>query len=66
MGKAAKAGAGSGELMDQAGNNALMVFPLKRIYEGGKGIYYSIRNNNPEEIGSSLARWSQRFRQDRC
>ena len=61
MGRAAQKGAGTEELIDQAGDNALMVFPLKRLYEGGKGIYYGVRNNDPEQIGSSLAAGASAF-----
>ena len=61
MGRAAQEGAGTEELMDRAGDNVLMVVPMVRLYEGGKGIYYGVRNNDPEQIGSSLAAGASAF-----
>lgn len=55
MGQKAKHGAGSGELIIDAGINAVSVYPPVAVGLASWGVGDSIANNNPEQLGSSLA-----------
>jgi|GEM_PF-1660372 len=55
MGQKAKHGAGSGELIIDAGINAVSVYPPVAAGLASWGVGDSIANNNPEQLGSSLA-----------
>jgi len=55
MGQKAKHGAGSGELIIDAGINAVSVYPLVAAGLASWGVGDSIANNDPEQLGSSLA-----------